>query len=49
MVYAGGLVLFCLWVISFPHPFRGLIQRIAETIIFLGVVLMGWWVYRVSA
>jgi hypothetical protein len=23
MVYAGGLVLVCLWAISFPHPFRG--------------------------
>jgi hypothetical protein len=49
MVYAGGLVLVCLWAISFPHPFRGLVQRVAETTIFLGVVLMGWWVYRASA
>jgi hypothetical protein len=49
MVYAGGLVVFCLWGISFPHPFRGLIQRVAETTIFVGVVLMAWWVYRVSA
>ena len=48
-VYAGGLVLVCLWGISFPHPFRGLIQRVAETTIFLGVVLIGWWVYRGSA
>ena len=44
--YAGGLVLVCVWAISFPHPFRGLVQRVAETTIFLGVVLMGWWVYR---
>jgi hypothetical protein len=49
MVYAGGLVFVCLWGISFPHPFRGLVQRVAETTIFLGVVLVGWWVYRVSA
>ena len=49
MGYAGGLVLLCLWGISFPHPYRGLIQRVAETTIFLGVVLMGWWMYRVSA
>jgi hypothetical protein len=48
MVYAGGLVVLCLWGISFPHPLRGLIQRVSETTIFLGVVLMGWWVYRVS-
>jgi hypothetical protein len=49
MSYAGGIVFFCLAAISFPHPFRGLIQRIAETIIFGGVVLIGWWVYRASA
>lgn len=49
MVYAGGLVLVCLWAISFPHPWRGLIQRIAETTIFAGVVLMGWWVYGATA
>ena len=46
MSYAGGLVLVCLWAISFPHPYRGLVQRVAESIIFLGVILMGWWVYR---
>jgi hypothetical protein len=46
MMYAGGLVLVCLWGISFPHPFRGLVQRVAESTIFLGMVLMGWWVYR---
>jgi hypothetical protein len=49
MGYAGGLVLVCLWGISFPHPFRGLVQRVAETTIFAGVVLMGWWVYRAAA
>ena len=49
MSYGGGIVLFCLAGISFPHPFRGLIQRIAETIIFVGVVLIGWWVYRAGA
>jgi Protein of unknown function (DUF998) len=46
---AGGIVFLCFAGISFPHPFRGLIQRIAETIIFGGVVLIGWWVYRASA
>jgi len=46
MSYAGGIVFFCFAGISFPHPFRGLIQRIAETIIFGGVVLIGVWVYR---
>lgn len=35
--------------VSFPHPFRGLIQRVAESIIFGGIVLMGWWVYRAGA
>jgi uncharacterized protein DUF998 len=49
MSFAGGLVLFCLPPLSFPHPLRGLIQRIAETTIFGGVVLVGWWVYRASA
>lgn len=49
MTYAGGLVFVCLLGLSFPHPFRGLIQRVAEATIFLGVVLIGWWVYRVSS
>jgi hypothetical protein len=44
--YAGGLVAVCLWGMSFPHRFRGLIQRVAETTIFAGVVLMGVWVFR---
>lgn len=48
MEYAGGLVLICLWLISFPHPLRGLVQRVAEAVIFVGVVLMGWWVYRAT-
>jgi hypothetical protein len=46
MEYAGGLVAICLLGISFPHPFRGLIQRVAETVIFGGIVLIGVWVYR---
>lgn len=49
MPIAGGVVVFCVLGISFPHPFRGLIQRIAESIIFGGVVLIGFWVYRASA
>jgi hypothetical protein len=49
MEYAGGLVAVCLLGISFPNPFRGLIQRIAETTIFLGIVLIGVWVYRNGA
>jgi hypothetical protein len=44
--YAGGVVLVCLFGISFPHALRGFIQRVAETIIFGGVVLMGVWVHR---
>jgi len=46
MEYAGGLVAVCLLGISFPHSFRGLIQRVAETTIFGGIVLIGVWVYR---
>jgi hypothetical protein len=46
--YAGGVVCVCLVGMSFPHAFRGLIQRVAESIIFAGVVLMGVWVYRGS-
>jgi hypothetical protein len=49
MSFAAGLVLLCLWGMSFPHPFRGLVQRVAETTIFAGVVTMGWCVYRASA
>jgi len=48
MSIAGVIVFFCLVGISFPHPFRGLMQRIAETTIFGGVVLIAWWVYRAS-
>ena len=49
MSFAGGIVLLCFAGLAFPHPFRGLVQRIAETVIFAGVVLIGWWVYRASA
>jgi hypothetical protein len=49
MEYAGGLVAICLLGISFPHPFRGFIQRVAETTIFVGIVLIGIWVYRGGA
>lgn len=46
---AGIVVFVCLLGMSFPHPFRGLVQRVAETIIFGGIVLVGWWVYRAGA
>jgi len=46
MTDAGGLVLICFWGVSFPHRYRGLLQRVAETTIFLGIVLMGWWLYQ---
>jgi hypothetical protein len=46
MEYAGGLVAVCLLGISFPNPFRGFIQRVAETTIFSGIVLMGIWIYE---
>jgi hypothetical protein len=46
---AGIFAFVCLLGMSFPHPFRGLLQRVAETIIFGGIVLMGWWVYRAGA
>jgi hypothetical protein len=49
MEYAGGLVAVCLLGISFPNPFRGLIQRVAETTIFAGIVVIGIWVYRGGA
>jgi hypothetical protein len=42
-------VAICLLGISFPHPFRGFIQRVAETTIFVGIVLIGIWVYRGGA
>ena len=47
--YASGAIIVCLWGISFPHPYRGLIQRFAESLIFGGLVLMAWWVYRAGA
>lgn len=43
---AGIVVFVGLLGMSFPHPFRGLVQRVAETIIFGRIVLVGWWVYR---
>jgi hypothetical protein len=46
MEYAGGLAAVCLLGISFPNPFRGFIQRVAETTIFSGIVLMGIWIYE---
>ena len=46
MKYAGGLVAICILGISFPHAYRGLVQRVAETTIFGGIVVMGLWVYR---
>jgi hypothetical protein len=46
---AGIVAFVCLLGMSFPHPFRGLLQRLTETIIFGGIVLMGWWVYRTAA
>jgi len=48
LLFASGTIVFCLWGISFPHPFRGLVQRVAESLIFGGIALMGWWVYRES-
>jgi len=48
MAYAVPIVLVCFFGLTFPHRFRGLAQRVAETIIFAGVVLLGIWVYRAS-
>jgi hypothetical protein len=44
--YGGFLTFVCLCGLGFAHPFRGLVQRVAETVIFTGIVLIGWWVYR---
>lgn len=44
--YAGFLILICFCGLGFAHPLRGLVQRIAETTIFGGIVLIGWWIYR---
>lgn len=49
MAFAGGIVFFCFAAISFPHPYRGLFQRIAEAVIFGGVMLIGYWVFRATA
>jgi hypothetical protein len=40
------MVFACFRGFGFAHPFRGLIQRIAETTIFAGMVVMGWWIDR---
>jgi hypothetical protein len=48
MEYAVPVILVCFLGLSFPHRFRGLFQRVAETTIFAGVVGMGIWVYRAS-
>lgn len=46
----AGMLVFAGFVgMSFPHPYRGIVQRVAETIIFGGLVLMGGWVYHASA
>jgi hypothetical protein len=42
--YAGFLIFACFCGIGRAHPLRGLVQRIAETTIFAGIVLMGWWI-----
>jgi hypothetical membrane protein len=47
--YGSVVIVACLWGIGFPHRFRGLLQRIAETVIFAGVVLIGFWIYREGA
>jgi len=44
--YLSAAIVVCLWGISIPNPFRGLVQRVAETLIFGGIVLIGWWVLR---
>lgn len=44
--FAGFVVIAGFFGASFPNPFRGLSQRIAETIIFGGMIVMAWWIYR---
>jgi hypothetical protein len=44
--YATPVVLVCLWGISIPHPLRGLVQRVAEVLIFAGLALIGVVVVR---
>jgi hypothetical protein len=44
--YATPVVLICLWGISIPHPLRGLVQRVAEAVIFVGLALIGFVVSR---
>lgn len=43
--YAGFLIFVCFCGLGFAHPLRGLVQRIAETTIFGGIVVIGWWIY----
>jgi hypothetical protein len=43
---AGFIVFVGFFGATFPHRYRGLSQRIAETIIFGGMVVMSWWIYR---
>lgn len=40
--YATPVVLICFWGIGFPHPLRGLVQRVAEAVIFVGLALLGF-------
>lgn len=47
--YAGIAIIICLIGTSFRHPLRGLVQRIAEALIFGGIVLMAWLVFGGSA
>jgi hypothetical protein len=44
--YAAPVVLICFWGISIPHPLRGLVQRVAEAVIFVGLALIGFVVSR---
>jgi hypothetical protein len=45
MDYAVPVLLVSFVGFSFPHSFRGFFQRVAETIIFASVVVMGIWIY----
>jgi hypothetical protein len=49
MAFAIPLVLVCFFGLTFPHRFRGLVQRVAETAIFAGVAAIGFWIYRAGA
>ena len=44
---AAGFVVFAgFFGATFPHPIRGLSQRIAETVISGGIVVTAWCIYR---